>query len=249
MPAARRDGDLGSILAVFAHPDDEAYLAGALMARAVDAGHRVVCVSATRGELGFPDDDPRSLDERKQVRTDELAACLAELGVSEHHWLDLPDGAGEDVDPEVPVARIAELVDEVRPDTTLTFGPDGQTYHVDHIAACRWTTAAVERADHRTRLLYATMTPAWIQAFAEAGMSFDQVSMRPGAEPPITDEADLAVWFTAEGDVLDRKVRALCAQASQVAGTVAAVGVEAFARGVADEFFREPQESERSPAL
>ena len=139
-------GDLGSILAVFAHPDDEAYLAGALMAKAVDEGRRVVCVTATRGELGFPDDDPRSEAERAALRTAEMADCLGILGVEEHHWLDLPDGAGEEVPDEVPVARIAELIDEIRPDTTLTFGPDGQTYHVDHIAICRWTTQAVAAA-------------------------------------------------------------------------------------------------------
>ena len=86
------DGDVGTLLAVFAHPDDEAYLVGGLMAIAADAGRRVVCVTATRGERGFPDDDPRSLDERIAVREAEMAACLDVLGVLEHHWLDLPDG-------------------------------------------------------------------------------------------------------------------------------------------------------------
>jgi len=62
MDQARSDGDLGTVLGVFAHPDDEAYLAGGLMATAVDAGRRVVCITATRGELGFPDDDPRSIE-------------------------------------------------------------------------------------------------------------------------------------------------------------------------------------------
>ena len=41
--------DLGTIMSVWAHPDDEAYLCGGLMAAAVDAGSRVVCVTATRG--------------------------------------------------------------------------------------------------------------------------------------------------------------------------------------------------------
>ena len=43
---------LGTILGVWAHPDDEAYLSAALMALAVQNGQRVVCVTATRGELG-----------------------------------------------------------------------------------------------------------------------------------------------------------------------------------------------------
>jgi LmbE family N-acetylglucosaminyl deacetylase len=233
-------GDLGSILAVFAHPDDEAYLAGALMAKAVDAGRRVVCVTATRGERGFPDDDPRSEAERAAVRTTEMANCLGILGVEEHHWLDLPDGAGEEVPDEVPVARIAELIDEIRPDTTLTFGPDGQTYHVDHIAICRWTTQAVAAARHPTRLLYAAMTDEWIQLFADRGVDLAQVMMVPGALPPTVAPDELAVWFRAEGDLLDRKVRALRAQASQVEPLVQQFGVEAFADQIADEFYREP---------
>src|ERR671922_141060 len=39
--------DLGTILGVWAHPDDEAYLSAGLMARAVRNGSRVVCVTAT----------------------------------------------------------------------------------------------------------------------------------------------------------------------------------------------------------
>ena len=234
------DGELGSILAVFAHPDDEAYLAGALMAKAVDEGRRVVCVTATRGELGFADDDPRSAEERAAVRTAEMAACLGILGVEEHHWLDLPDGAGEGVPDEAPVARIAELIDEIRPDTTLTFGPDGQTYHVDHIAISRWTTQAVAAAQHPTRLLYAAMTEEWVQLFADHSVDLSQVMMVPGAVPPTVPPEELAVWFRAEGDLLDRKVRALRAQASQVEPLVQQFGVEAFAVQAADEFYREP---------
>ena len=232
-----RDGDLGSILAVFAHPDDEAYLAGALMAKAVDEGRRVVCVTATRGEQGFADDDPRPIEERAAVRTEEMAACLDVLGVTEHHWLDLPDGGSEEVPDEVPVGRITEIIDDVRPDTTLTFGPHGQTFHVDHMAISRWTTAAVAAARHRTRLLYAVMTPEWVQAYDELGLSFDQVSMIPGAEPVTTPAAELDVHFVAEGDLLDRKVRALRSQASQVEPLVQIVGLEVFTRQAAEEAY------------
>ena len=49
---------LGTILSIWAHPDDETYLAGGLMAAAADAGQRVVCVSATAGEQGTS--DPRT---------------------------------------------------------------------------------------------------------------------------------------------------------------------------------------------
>lgn len=239
MGGMRAEGDIGSILAVFAHPDDEAYLAGALMAAAVDAGRRVVCVTATRGELGFPDDDPRSLDERKAVRSGELAACLAILGVEEHHWLDHPDGGCADVPDDEPAARLAALIDEVRPDTVLTFGPDGQTYHDDHISVSRWTTLGVNRADHPTTLLYAAMTPAWVDELSKV-VPMDQVMMVPDKPPATVPEDELALWFVAEGPLLERKVAALLAQESQVAPLVAMAGVDAYTSLIRDEFYRAP---------
>jgi LmbE family N-acetylglucosaminyl deacetylase len=209
------------------------------MALAADAGRRVVCVTATRGELGFPDDDPRSTDERAAVRADELAACLAVLGVADHRWLDLPDGGCAAIDDDGPVGALRGILDEVRPDAVLTFGPDGQTFHPDHIAISRWTTLAHRAAGSPGRLLYATATPAWNAAAGEH-VDPDLVMMVPGAEPPATPEADLAVWFVAEGDLLDRKVRALQCQASQVAGFIDHVGADVYRTMVADEFYREP---------
>src|SRR5439155_874799 len=48
--------DLGTILGVWAHPDDETYLTAGLMAQAVRDGRRVTCVTATRGEGGSFDE-------------------------------------------------------------------------------------------------------------------------------------------------------------------------------------------------
>jgi LmbE family N-acetylglucosaminyl deacetylase len=236
---SRSDGDLGTILGVFAHPDDEAYLAGGLMATAAEAGRRVVCITATRGELGFPDDDPRSVEERKATRESELAACLEVLGVREHILLDYPDGGCADVAHHEAAARLAAHIDDVRPDTVLTFGPDGQTYHPDHIAVSRWTTLACEQASHEPRLLYAVMTPGWIESIA-ALVDLDQLMMVPGVEPPTTPVEELSLWFVAEGPVLDRKVRALECQASQVRSFIEMAGRDAYGRLNADETFRDP---------
>jgi len=232
------DGDLGQVLGVFAHPDDEAYLAGGLMTTAIDAGRRVVCVTATRGELGFPDDDPRSIEERKNVRTTEMTACLGVLGVEEHHWLEYPDGGCADVPVAVAAERIRALIDDVRPDTVLTFGPDGQTFHPDHIAVGRWTTIACAASGHEQRLLYATMTPDWATAL---GQYVDMADlMMTDAEPPTTPIDELSLWFVAEGEVLERKTLALECQASQVAPLIAMAGREAFQTLNADEVFRDP---------
>jgi LmbE family N-acetylglucosaminyl deacetylase len=231
--------DLGSILAVFAHPDDEAYIAGALMAIAADAGRRVVCVTATRGELGFPDDDPRPIEERKAIREAELEACLEVLGVGEHHWLDYPDSGCATVPVDEPVGRLREVLQEVLPDTVLTFGPDGGTYHDDHVAVSRWTTLACRSVDRDHRLLYAANTPEWAAMF-NAALDLDDVMMVEGVEPPTTPMDQLSLSYNAHDELADRKVRALRCQASQVEPLVAQAGAEAFRELVREESFRDP---------
>ena len=134
---------LGTVLMVWAHPDDETYLAGGLSAALTDAGRRVVCVTATRGEAGG------TTAGLAQIRTAELEAALKLLGVEEHHWLDYPDGGCASVDDDKAAARIRAVVDDVRPDTVVTFGPDGFTGHPDHQAVSRWVDLAVSGTDVR----------------------------------------------------------------------------------------------------
>ena len=234
-------GDLGTILGVWAHPDDEAYLSAGLMASAVDAGRRVVCVTATRGEAGFPADDPHTAVERSAIRERELAASLAALGVREHRWLGYPDGGCPAVDDAEASGVIASIIEEVRPDTVLTFGPDGGTGHGDHVSACRWATLAVARlSEARPRLLYATKAQGWGERFL-AGMDPSSVMMIDGFEPETWPAEGLAVWLTCDDAMLDRKVAALRAQVSQIEPMVQAVGLDRFRAFNREEFFREPQ--------
>jgi LmbE family N-acetylglucosaminyl deacetylase len=233
-----RNGDLGTILGVWAHPDDEAYLSAALMALAVDAGRRVVCVTATAGEAGFPDDDPRSVEVRKAVRRAEMAASLRELRVTEHRWLGYGDGHCSEVPDDEAVDVIAAMVDDVQPDTVLTFGPDGATGHPDHIAASRWATKACGRATSRPRLLYATKTIEWIDnMFGIVDPS--QIMMVEDMVPEAISTEEMAVWLRCDGDLLDRKMRALRAQSSQIEPLISQYGLEWFHELVRDEFFRE----------
>lgn len=237
-------GDLGSILGIWGHPDDEAYLTAGLMMRAVEAGHRVTCVTATKGEAGFPADDTRSDQERMAVREAELANCLALLGVTDHRWLGYGDGRCAEVRDEEAASTLATIIAELRPNTVLTFGPDGGTGHVDHIAACRWTTRAVELAGlDETRLLYATKTVRWREAFF-AGIDPASVMMVEGLEGELVHESELAVWLTCRDDFLARKVAALCAQESQIEPFIASVGLGAFTALVSEEFFRDPLPSD-----
>jgi LmbE family N-acetylglucosaminyl deacetylase len=228
--------DLGTILSVWAHPDDESYCCAALMAVAARAGHRVVCVTATRGELGSTDVDrwPNG-PELAEVRTKELAACLAEIGVTEHVWLDYPDGGCVDVDPAEAVGRIRAIAKELQPDTVLTFGPDGSTYHPDHITVSRWTTEAVRGTG--AALLYASVTPQWQEAMSTV---VDPALVMMTDDPPLVHGVDqLAVRAELTGELLDMKYRAMMCQASQVGPLLELAGPDTFRALLAEEAFRD----------
>jgi LmbE family N-acetylglucosaminyl deacetylase len=237
-----RSGDgLGTILGVWAHPDDETWLTAALMARAVAVGQRVVCVTATKGEAGFPDDDPRSEVERAAIREAEMAASMAALGVTEHRWLGFADGGCAAVPDDQATAIVTGLMEEIRPDTLITFGPDGGTGHGDHVAVCRWSTAAVDAAgDRAPQLLYVTRTREWTERFRE-GMDLASVMMIDGFEPEMVEPEELSVWLHCDDAELDRKMVALRAQASQIEPLVEAYGLEIMREVNREEFFRAPR--------
>lgn len=233
--------DLGTILSVWAHPDDESYGCAGLMAAAVRAGRRVVCVTATRGEQGSTDPERWPAGpELAAVRTAELQACLAEIGVSEHIWLDYPDGGCADVDAAEAVARIRAIADDVRPDTVLTFGPDGGTFHSDHIAVSEWTTEALASStaarDYSAQLHYAATTPQWQQRVSEF---IDPAVVMMADREPVTHSVDeLSIHFVLEGELLDVKYRAMMCQQSQVGPLLELAGPQRYRELLAEEAFR-----------
>ncbi len=228
---------LGTILGVWAHPDDETYLSAGLMAAAARSGGRVVCVTATRGEKGSWDEERWPSATLGDVRADELLRSLAILGVTDHRFLGYADGLCADVAMEEAVAKVAAVIEEVRPDTVLTFGPDGMTGHADHRAVCAWTTAAFEAsAPERSSLHYATTTAAWVAEWVPLLDAFN-VYMEPGT-PPVTPAEELSIEFALPPDVLECKLRAIEAHVSQVEGMLGAFGPDFFRRSMNVEWFR-----------
>lgn len=193
----------------------------------------MVCVTATRGEAADPGSSPRERAALAQVRSRELEHALAALGVEEHHWLDLPDGACADIEPQAPVSMLAALLDEVRPDTVVTFGPDGFTGHPDHIAVGRWTELAVAGCSTEPELLHAVTTQR-ARVDPELDQDFDVFYL---GQPRMCDEDELSVHLELSGAALDRKVEALLRQPSQTAALVEAVGLDRFRAWVATECF------------
>jgi LmbE family N-acetylglucosaminyl deacetylase len=227
--------ELGTILGIWAHPDDEAYLSGGLMALARARGQRVVCVTATRGEHGTPDPVAWPPDRLAAERTRELARCLDVLGIREHHWLPYRDGGCAEVDALTAVERLAELIDLVRPATVLTFGPDGITGHLDHRTVSAWAGAAFARAAPRgARLLYAAMAarraPRWAALNASLGIY-------PPGLPVLTPDDRLAVDLELDPDVATCKVQALAAQRTQTGELITALGLDRYTAWVGEESF------------
>jgi LmbE family N-acetylglucosaminyl deacetylase len=227
---------LGTVLGVWAHPDDEAYLSAALMARAVRNGDRVVCVTATRGEEGSWDEERWPPAELGAIRQAELERCLAILGVTEHHWLDYLDGRVDEVPDEEGTERIAAFMAEVRPDSVFTFGPEGMTDHPDHKAVHRWTGAAFDRvAKPGARLFHAVVTPDWAERWKPKLDRFN-VFLSPET-PRIVERADLAIEWDLPDDVLDLKYRAIREHVSQTEGFANAFGPDFLRDSNAGEFF------------
>ena len=226
--------ELGTILSIWAHPDDETYLAGGLMAAARDHGQRVVCVSATAGEHGTDDTVTWPPDRLGRVRRWEAAAAMAVLGVVEHHVDGLPDGGLSDHD-EQGLAWAGRLLDDIAPDTILTFGPDGITFHPDHVAVHRWVTTAWEERGRAARLLHASPTVEHLERFRAL---YEEWGIYMTDERPAgTPEDQLAVHVRLEGELLDRKLAALRAMATQTGEAIARLDPAVYAAEVAEEAF------------
>jgi len=229
-------GRLGSILSIWAHPDDETYIAGGLMATARDRGQRVVCATATAGERGTSDPDTWPPARLGRIRRWEATAALAVLGVSEHHVLGLPDGGLADHRAQG-VAWVEQLLRDVAPDTILTFGSDGATFHPDHVAVHHWVTDAWERLGRPSRLLYAAATSEHLSGFGEA---YEQVGVYMTDQRPMgVASDDLALHLQLDGPLLDRKLTALRAIATQTSDLLDVVGLDAYTAQIAEEAFIE----------
>jgi LmbE family N-acetylglucosaminyl deacetylase len=162
---------------------------------------------------------------------------MAVLGVVDHRWLGYRDGGCGFVEVDRAAAGIVSVINEVAPDTIVTFGLDGITGHSDHIAVSRWVSAAVATLDVPPRVLHAAVDTDHLRRFADLHQRFD-VFPDPGYPRPV-DPAEVSVRVRLRGLALDRKVAALAAQATQTGPVIAAFGDEAYRQWVAEELFVE----------
>lgn len=215
-------------LGVFAHPDDEVFCAGGMLAHWAEAGIETMIVSATRGEAGQIQDG--RLATRRTlgtVREHELRMACAELGVGRVECLDYRDGELAEVDPEGLAADVAAYIRDFQPDVVVTFGPDGGSGHPDHIAISRATTLAchlIAREDGWAPQLYYSVFPRqhgliceslarWLMTCGETfrgsaefvralALVADEVALMGYA-----DDAVQAQWFPADFAIVEQGER------------------------------------------
>jgi LmbE family N-acetylglucosaminyl deacetylase len=136
------------LAAVYAHPDDDGYSIGGVLAL---HGGELGCILivATSGEAGqISDPSLASPENLAQVREGEQREALRALGIDDPvvHFLRYPDGALGEADHAELVGRIRDLLKEARPHVVVTFGPEGVTGHPDHTRVSQAATEAFHQA-------------------------------------------------------------------------------------------------------
>jgi LmbE family N-acetylglucosaminyl deacetylase len=212
-----------------AHPDDEAIATGGTMASLADQGHRVVLVTATRGELGEVDEGFLGPEETLADRRErELAEAARILGVARLAFLGYEDSGMEGepsatrpgcfatADTDEASGRLAALLSEESSDVLVVYDEHGGYGHPDHVQVHRVGMSAAERAG--TPVVYmTTMDRDFMRELRKRALESDLATEEEleGAdtmgEPAerITTEVDVGPW-------VGTKRAAMAAHASQI---------------------------------
>jgi len=139
------------LVAVFAHPDDEAFgPAGTLALEAKKCDVYLICV--TNGAAGK--NSSRSKKNLAEIRKKELKASAKILGIKKIFFLNYEDGTLCNKIYHELAEKIEEKLKELKPDTIITFEPCGISGHIDHIAVSLITTFVFKRLKFINTLLY-----------------------------------------------------------------------------------------------
>lgn len=135
------------ILLIFAHPDDESFIAAGVARRYADAGAEIALISATHGEAGAAGDPPLcGRAELAACREAELREAAAIVGIGPLHLLGYPDKHLAEAPPKKIREELVGLIRRHRPHVVITFDPNGGHGHIDHIAIARFAMDAVTAA-------------------------------------------------------------------------------------------------------
>jgi LmbE family N-acetylglucosaminyl deacetylase len=187
-----------TLMAVHAHPDDEASTTGGILAKYSAEGIRTVLVTCTNGEMGDGptgskpgeaghDEATVVVQRRRELeRSREIlgVANLELLGYRDSGMMGWPSNNDPDAFWQVPVAaaadRLAPVIERYQPDVVVTYDDYGFYGHPDHIQAHRVTLAALDLIGLETKLYCPTVRRSRLPTFV------DRMS-RAGLEPPSFD--------------------------------------------------------------
>ncbi len=227
-----------TMMAVHAHPDDEASSTGGVLATYAAQGVRTVVVTCTNGEFGDapggvkPGQDGHDEQAVAQQRLAELRKSCEILGVTDLELLGYHDSGMPEWDykdrpdafcniPQAKVAaRITGLIERYRPQVLISYDDQGPYQHPDHLHASLCAQAAFADSGIPAKLyLSAIRGSDWRKiraALREQGVDVpnfepDPEVLRRGelAEQRITTAVDIR-------PVLARKRDALFAHGSQI---------------------------------
>ncbi|WP_410813780.1 PIG-L family deacetylase [Micromonospora sp. 067-2] len=223
-----------TLMAVHAHPDDEATSTGGVLARYAAEGITTVLVTCTDGRCGDgpggvkpgdPGHDPAAVVAMRHTELEVSCAALKvthleTLGYADSGMMGWPTNEQPGSFWTTPVDeaadRLAELIRQYRPDVIVTYDENGFYGHPDHIQAHRITMAAVAKSDIPAKVYWTTVPST---AFAE----FGRVMQELGVEWDDLDEStpqlglpddEISTWVDTRS-YGPQKFEALAAHASQ----------------------------------
>ncbi len=155
---------MGTLVAVFAHPDDETFICGGTLAKASSLDHHVHLLCATKGEMGRRMGIPPYANRESiaSIREKELREACDHLGIAGLHFLSYRDKSLEIQPMDSMVAKITASFASLQPDWVITFH-ERLGGHPDHCTIGQATTIAFAhyQQTHPNCRLYFVSWPAY----------------------------------------------------------------------------------------
>jgi LmbE family N-acetylglucosaminyl deacetylase len=225
-----------TLMAVHAHPDDEATSTGGVLARYAAEGVTTVLVTCTDGgcgdgpggvKPGAPGHDPAAVVDMRHAELEASCAALKVthlelLGYADSGMMGWPTNDAPGAFWTTPVAdaadRLATLIRRYRPDVVVTYDENGFYGHPDHIQAHRVTMAALA-ATGTVRKAYWTTAPRSRMAdfgriLRESGVPWEEPGTAPDVPQIGLPDEEITTWVDTSAFGSD-KFDALAAHASQ----------------------------------
>jgi len=228
-----------TLMAVHAHPDDEAS-GGGILATYADQGIRTVVVTCTNGEYGDapggikpgqPGHDPEAVARLRLAELEESARILKvsdvetlgyhDSGMPDWEYKDRPE-AFSNVPVEEVAGRIGGLIAKYRPQVLVTYDDQGAYQHPDHVHASRAAQAAAAETGIPAKLYLSTMRgSSWRKIWEALRAAGVEVPARGDDEELFSRARQSEERITTTIDirpVLERKREALYAHGTQING-------------------------------